>query len=156
MDLPQQPTAPDDARDARWRQGWIDKGFDPDLPIHEYFGCFSIEAARESLFSTTYSKPKPVYLTNEDVSVNLPLVIYLATPMYVPSESGISYDDHPDWYFEAWVMNPGIAPEPAHTQRRIRICVFTLGNGEFSEDDMFEWQEIPLGDPGARRVKNWR
>jgi hypothetical protein len=156
MNSDDRPTPSREELDARSRQRWIERGFNPDLPIHEFFGCFSLKDAQRSLFDTTYSNPVAVTLTDDrEGAVQISVVIYLATPSYAPNdETGIGYEDHPDWYFEGWVMNAGIQPEPV--QRRVRILVCTMGTGEFTSDDMFEWQEISPDDPGARTIKRWR
>ena len=114
------------------------RGFDPELPIHEFFGCFTVKQAKKSLFASTRSAPIPVYLTDDqDESARIPVVLDMARPLYHPLLKGD--EEWPDWYFEGWVP-PGYVFTPV--LRRIRIAVSTLDGPEFVDDDMFHWQEI--------------
>lgn len=127
------------------------KGFDPSRPATEFFGCFTKQAAMESLFGSTRSTPIPVFLTDDEAGVRIPVVIDLARPLYDPRLIG--YDqEHPDWYFEGWVVPSGFVP--GATIQRIRIMVSTLED-EFNEGDFFQWQYILDNEPSQDGTLSW-
>ncbi len=140
MDKDESQSLSDQEKEESHRRRWINRGFDPDVTIHEFFGCFSLDDAKASLFGSTYSRPIPVYLTNEDENTRIPLVITKAEAHYVTTPCGVGREEHPDWYFEGWVPPSGFDPAPQLTWVRIFVC--TRGNGIFEDDDMFEWQHI--------------
>lgn len=151
-------TAPrTNAMSPKSRQEWLDRGFDPNREITEYFGCFTLEEAQRSLFESTRSLPIPVYLTDDrDGEVRIPVVIDTARCNYPePAER----EEYPDWYFEGWQVPSGYSTTGTVEIRRIRIYVLTLTR-EFTDNDMFEWQYVkpPLASEGGyySQPQGWR
>lgn len=132
-------TTEDDEREARSRRSWELRGFVPDAPRHEFFGCFTFEEAQHSLFQSTRTNPVPVYLTDDrDEDIRIPVVLDLARPLY-SSELIPRDDEAPDWYFEGWEVPSGWQDVSI---RRIRIHVAAMKPHEFDSNDIFTWQEI--------------
>lgn len=127
------------------------KGFDPSRGTNLLFGCFTKAEAQNSLFGSTQSTPVPVVLADDEEGVSIPLVIDLARPLYDPRIIGKG-QEHPDWYFEGWIVPSGFVPNT--TIKRIRVVVSTLGS-EFSDDDIFNWQYILDNEPLADETLHW-
>lgn len=132
------------------RRRWLARGFNPDEPMNEFFGCFTKAEAMASLSESTRFWPKAVFLTDDrDGEVNIPVVIDLARPLYIPGDIGDG--EQPDWYFEGWILDPrhvGI--------RRVRIHVSTTdGDAEFADDDFFSWQWIKDDEAIATESLAW-
>jgi len=126
-----------DKYEQRHRESWIKKGFDPDQPTQEFYGCFTKAEAQASLFQSNRFNHVTVRLTDKDDGIDLPIVIDLARPLYITDDIGPTGSE-PNWYFEGWVFEPGQVEV-----RRVRVHVATMDyDSEFSDDDIFSWQWI--------------
>lgn len=112
------------------------RGFDPDVEEFEIFEFFTLEEAKNSLFSSTTWNPIPVYVKYEsDSNDRIAVVIDTARSVY-----GADPMEYPDWYFEGWVLPSGFVPGMRF--KRVRMFVFTLGENEFVDGDYLHWQWI--------------
>lgn len=127
-----------DDTDTKSREVQIARGFNPDVESFTYYGCFTFDEAKRSLFESTRSAPIPVIVrTDREGHVRIPVVIDLMQASYISTGE----EDYPDWIFEGWVIPNFYLPLPKI--RRVRIHVATLGQNEFSDDDFFTWQWVP-------------
>ncbi|WP_416442583.1 hypothetical protein AB3K78_09165 [Leucobacter sp. HNU] len=126
-------------------------GFEPGEPVRSEWYGLTKEQVMESLFSSSYSNPVPVFIECSVTEARRSIVITSAKAFYdnydKPNQMGATPPgcwEEPHWYLEGWLPASGYDPE-GQTIRRVRIHTKGL------DFDDFYWQLIPAtpGDPDA-------
>lgn len=112
---------------AEFQQSLRNRGFEPGEPVHEFEACFTVEEAQASLFASTYSSPMPVFLTGEDGTVRVPVVLDQAHPRYAPFRRGegatpVGCYELPDWIFEGWIVPSGYDATTSFVRVRLWVA----------------------------------
>jgi hypothetical protein len=84
-------------------------GFESGEMVLTYGPSFTLEEARESLFSSTYSRPRTITLAAADGSHRLPVVLTKAESVFVPYQHGpaeraLGCWEYPEWRFEGFIQ----------------------------------------------------
>jgi hypothetical protein len=122
----------------------------PGETVHEWAVTFTLEDAKASLFESTYSRLKPIYLESSDGVERLPVVLDLAQPMFVPaavtdSDTPAGCYEQPEWCFRGWVVPSGYSP----SDRPARVWIWVAAGFNME----LNWQVIPEDPPHDEPIR---